>query len=350
GKTTTTSLLAHVLIEAGFSPSVAVGGILRSVGSNACCGKGALFVAEADESDGSFLHYTPRYSIITNIDHEHLDFYKTFERQCEAFREFMGKTQAQGALILCADDPHLMRLSRGYTGRVITYGIEQPAQVSARDITTQGLSVEFDCISDGEPLGRFHLALGGVHNAANALAVIACARELTVPLDKIKRAFGSYQGAGRRLEVKWRDARYTFIDDYAHHPTEISATMSVLKQLRPRRLVVVFQPHRYSRTGLLLDRFGECFAGADILITTDIYAAGEAPLEGVDGRVFFEQVKKELPSGDVRYQGRAGIAACLLRIIREGDVVVTMGAGDIVRIHDEVIKEIRERRVFEAAE
>lgn len=348
GKTTTTSLLGHVLIESGISPTVVIGGVLRNIGTNACIGESAYCLAEADESDGSFLCYRPTHSIITNIDYEHLDYYGSFDAQVAAFGDYISRTDPRGSLVICADDEHLCALSRRYSGQVITYGLRAPARLQARSVEIKGLRSSFDCFYDGARIGRFELALGGEHNVSNALAVIAAAVQLGIPLETVKPSLLSYQGARRRLEIKWSGQQYTFIDDYAHHPTEIRATLAALRAVSAGRRMIIFQPHRYSRTQLLLDKFAHCFDHADYLVITDIYSAGEAPIEGITAEVLWRAVKMSMPDKEVVYVPRADVSGYVCRHLVPGDLVVTMGAGDIVNIHHEIIACAQSRDIQES--
>lgn len=341
GKTTTTSLVSHLLMVAGMSPTAAIGGILRNVGSNTCLGNGCFFVAEADESDGTFLNYHPEYSIITNIDREHLDYYGTFERQVEAFGAFIANTKAQGCLFFCADDPVLAASSAAFGGKKISFGIRNQADVVARTIEVRGLSSVFDCYHHDAHMGRFVLSLGGMHNVSNALSVIALADELGIPAQCTREALSTYQGASRRLEVKWSGRGITIIDDYAHHPTEIKATIAALQGLSAKRLVVVFQPHRYSRTEMLLEDFAQSFSGVDSLVVTDIYAASEQPRPGVSAEKLVELIRKRMQGGDVVFKPKQELTEYLVSSLREGDVCVSMGAGDIVAIGEEVSRRLQ---------
>ena len=343
GKTTTTSLASYLLLEAGFHPTAAIGGILRNIDTNACLGNGKFFVAEADESDGSFLYYRPKYSIITNIDREHLDYYETLEKEREAFREFLNRTEEGGCVFCSADDQNLTEILKGYKNRKTLFGFKGNADITAKNIRLNGLSSEFDTFFRGKAIGRFQLALGGRHNISNALSVIALGLELEIDLEVIKKALANYKGAHRRLEIKFKDNGITVIDDYAHHPTEIKATLEAVKNLSPKRLMVIFQPHRYSRTRLLLHDFGASFDAADSVIITDIYPAGEVPLEGITGRKVYEKIKELRPDKKAEFFAKDKIAQRILGIIQPGDLVITLGAGDIVRLSDELAEKLRER-------
>jgi UDP-N-acetylmuramate--alanine ligase len=263
GKTTTTSLVSFMLMEAGLCPTAAIGGVLNNIQTNACLGSGEFFVAEADESDGSFLSYSPEYSIITNIDREHLDYYHDFESELNAFEQFIRRTKPTGCVFACADDPHLLKIMRAYQGRQVSFGLNN-ADIHAKKINFEGLLSEFDAYSKNKLISRFRLSLGGRHNISNSLAVIGLGLELGLDLKHIRSSLEGYKGAGRRLEVKLRSDKYLVIDDYAHHPSEIKATLSATANLSAKRKIVIFQPHRYTRTQLLLDDFAKSFTQAAI--------------------------------------------------------------------------------------
>jgi len=343
GKTTTSSLVSHMLITAGLSPTVAVGGIFKNIGNNVYSGSGDYFVAEADESDGTFLCYHPTYSIITNIDREHLDYYHDFNALLDAFRRFMEQTEPKGCLFCCGQDPHLRKLLSTYKGRAVLYGFDEELEMRAASIRIKELSSEFDCFRRGEFLARFRLNLGGSHNVSNALAVVALGMEMGIGIGTIGKALESYQGAGRRLDVKLRTARWIVVDDYAHHPTEIRATLGALAQMECARRIIVFQPHRYTRTKLLLDEFGACFAQADKVIITDIYAASEAPIEGVKAELIVEAIRRNSPGMVVEYVPRDKLVDAVLAQVKPRDLVATLGAGDITRVSDEVAAQLSKR-------
>lgn len=341
GKTTTSSLVSYLLLEAGLKPTLAVGGILRNIESNASMGGGSFFVAEADESDGSFLYYNPKYSIITNIDYEHLDYYKSFDNALKAFREFLSRTREDGLAILCSDDHNLREMAKECRGNQVLFGLQDGAQIYPRNIQIKGLSSEFDCFYSSKLVGRFALELGGLHNISNALSVIALGLELGIGSEVIKKALAGYKGSKRRLEVKFRSDDYLLVDDYGHHPTEIKASLAALKNIESRRLIVVFQPHRFSRTKLLLDEFAVSFELSDQVIITDIYPAGEPPIPGVTGELLCERIKSLGRCKEVIFVHKEEIAARLLGSMKPGDLVVTMGAGDIVKVNDELVEALK---------
>ncbi len=336
GKTTTTSLASCLLLEAGLSPVVSVGGILRNINTNACDGDGRFFVAEADESDGSFLYYRPEYSIITNIDREHLDYYKDFSRVLESYGRFIGQTGKDGCVFGCADDPHISKLLAEHGGRKVSFGLGKGNDIHPENVRLEGLSSVFDCVYRGRDAGSFILPVGGLHNVSNALAVIALGFELGIGSGMIRRALENYKGSRRRLEIKFQDEDHVLIDDYAHHPTEIRATLSAVRQLKRKRVVAVFQPHRYTRTSLLSEEFRGCFGDADCLIITDIYSAGESPLEGVSGERLCGLVASANPGKEVVFLPREKIADGITALLRPGDCVITLGAGDISKVCDDL--------------
>ena len=341
GKTTTTSLISYMLLEAGFCPTVAIGGILNNINTNACLGSGQFFVAEADESDGSFLSYQPKYSVITNIDREHLDYYHSFDNELNAFKSFIERTKKEGCVFACSDDTNLLNIMRNYKGRHLFFGLEQQADIYAKNILFTELVSDFDCYFKNKFISRFHLALGGRHNISNSLAVIALGIELGIDLECIRRSLSGYKGAGRRLEIKFKNDKYLVIDDYGHHPSEIKATLQAIADLKVKRKIIVFQPHRYSRTQLLLDEFAKSFDQADYLIITDIYAASEQPIEGVNALALLKKIKEYAPDKQVLYLAKENVLAHILAMLSSGDLVITLGAGDIVRIADELAQALK---------
>ncbi len=341
GKTTTTSLISYMLLEAGLSPTVAIGGILNNIQANACLGNGQFFVAEADESDGSFLSYTPKYSIITNIDQEHLDYYHNFNNELNAFGLFIKRTLPGGCVFACSDDTNLLNIMRDYEGKRVFFGLDSRADIYPKNIVFNGLFCDFDCYTKNKFISRFHLALGGRHNISNALAAISLGLELGIDLKYIRSSLAGYKGAGRRLEIKFQSDKYLVIDDYAHHPTEIKATLEAIANLEVKRKIVVFQPHRYTRTQLLLNDFAKSFTQADYLIITDIYAASEPPIEGVNARGLLSKIKEFDPSKEVLYLAKEDLLPRVLGMLRDGDLVIFLGAGDIVRLSDALAQKLK---------
>ncbi len=342
GKTTAASLVSCLLLEAGFLPTVAVGGIVRNIDGNACAGTGEFFVAEADESDGSFLNYQPKYSIITNIDREHLDYYQDFDSELRAFKDFLNKTRQDGCVFYCADDENLKNIAGSYKNKSISFGLDNGARIYPKNVEFRGLESEFDCYDRDKFVDRFTLALGGRHNISNSLSVIALGLELGINLPLVKKTLKNYQGSRRRLEVKFSFGGICVIDDYAHHPTEIKATLSAIKNLGYKRIIGIFQPHRYTRTRLLMREFCESFDLLDCLILTDIYPAGEKPEEGISASRIFEGIKKRGSSPkEVYFVPKQELAGYALKIKREGDLILTLGAGDITRICDELVEGLK---------
>jgi UDP-N-acetylmuramate--alanine ligase len=342
GKTTTTSLAAHLLLEAALMPTVAIGGIFKNINNNAWLGRGDFFVAEADESDGTFLHYRPKYAIVTNIDQEHLDYYGEFARELEAFREFISRTSPDGCVFSCRDDKNLREIMKNYPRRHLEFSLEEGADIFARAIRLDGFTSEFECVYKGKPLGKFRLGLCGRHNISNALAVIALGLELRIKPEVILRALANFRGTRRRMEVKLENSRCLLIDDYAHHPTEIQATLQAAVNLG-RRTVAVFQPHRYTRTQLLLEEFGKCFQAADRVVVTDIYPASEPAIPGVDARLLSDKIKENFPDKPVEFLPKEEVCAHMLKTIQPRDLVMMLGAGDIVKISDDLAEELKKQ-------
>lgn len=335
GKTTTASLAACLLSEAGLLPTIAVGGIIRSLGSNVSLGEGRFFVAEADESDGSFLYYQPDYSIITNIDYEHLDYYQDFDSILEVFWRFINQTRNGGCLFYCFDDPNLRNLLKGYKKRAVSFGLSADANIYAANIKLYGLCSEFDGYQNGQYISHFRLNLAGRHNISNSLSAIALGLELGIDTDLIKSVLFNYKGTRRRLEVKFKSEDFLVLDDYGHHPTEIKATLEAVRGFCSRKLLVIFQPHRYTRTKLLLDSFVMSFDLADYLIICDIYPAGEPPIEGISGYSIYEKIKQR-GHPEAKFLFKQEISARVLEILSPGDVVLVLGAGDITKVGDEL--------------
>jgi len=343
GKTTTTSMVATVLGIAGLDPTFVVGGIVRTYRANARLGKSELMVVEADESDRSFLMLTPTIAVVTNIDREHMDYYHDMEDVRKCFADFVNKVPFYGAAILCLDDPHVQAVIPKVARRRITYGLSAQADVSAHEITyDQSFGSSFTVWRGIEVLGPVSLRVPGKHNVYNSLAAIAVGLELEVPFEKIAQALGVFAGADRRFQFKGDEAGVTVVDDYGHHPTEIKATLSAARIGAPnRRIVVLFQPHRYTRTNDLMDEFASAFNNADVLLVTDIYAASETPIDGVNAEVLTGRIKS-YGHKDAEYVGAVENAAGVLRgIVREGDLVITLGAGSVNRVGDGLLALLR---------
>jgi len=345
GKTTTSSLSSCLLSMAGLFPTAAIGGLVLNWNNNICLGQSDYFVAEADESDGTFLNYEPDYSLVMNIDHEHLDYYADFSGIIEAFGMFLEKTKDKGCVIACGDDKNIKNLLSHFHKRYLTFGFAAENDISAGDVVLRGYASEFSCVYKAKILGKFKLSMPGRHNISNSLAVIALGLELGIDIKKIYESLVEYRGTGRRLQVKSNPGNFLIIDDYAHHPTEIKAALASVRSmldtdetgtnLRRRRIIAVFQPHRYSRTKFLLDDFSKSFALADHIIITDIYAANELPIAGITAEALCEKIKK-IKAGNVEFIRKEEIAGRILEIVSLDDVVVTLGAGDIGKVADEL--------------
>src|ERR1043165_7762869 len=343
GKTTTTSMVATVLGIAGLDPTFVVGGIVRSYRSNARLGKSELMVVEADESDRSFLMLTPMIAGVTDIDREHMDYYHDMEDVRKCFADFVNKVPFYGAAVLCLDDPHVQAVIPKVERRRITYGMSAQADISAHDISyDQSFGSTFTVLSGVEALGRVSLRVPGKHNVYNSLAAIATGLELDVPFDTIAHALAEFSGAERRFQFKGDEKGVTVVDDYGHHPTEIKATLSAARIGAPnRRIVVLFQPHRYTRTNDLMAEFASAFNNADVLFVTDIYAASEPPIEGVDSEVLTRRIKS-YGHKNAEYIGAIeGAPAVLAEAVRDGDLVITLGSGSVNRVGDQLLELLR---------
>ncbi len=343
GKTSTTSLVGWILAQAGLDPTVVIGGQVNSLGTNAKLGEGEFLVAEADESDGSFLQLSPVVEVVTNIDLEHLDFYKDIDEIKAIFLQFINKIPFYGAAILCLDDPNIADLLPQIKKRIITYGLSAQADLYARELNTDGLETTFEVCSAREVLGGVCISSPGRHNVLNSLAAIAVAMELEIPFEDIASALASFSGVQRRLQVKGEVENITVIDDYGHHPTEIKATLAALRDAWPRRrLVVAFQPHRYSRTQALYKEFCKAFHEADLLILTDIYAASEQPIPGVSGEQLLKGVRDHGHKNAVYIGEVSRLPGEIVPDLCEGDVVLTLGAGDIWQAGEKILSLLAE--------
>lgn len=336
GKTTTTSLTASVLAEAGLDPTFVIGGQLIAAGANARLGTGEYLVAEADESDGSFLLLSPVIAIVTNIDADHLENYDgDFEHVKKAFRDFLHRLPFYGVAVLCVDDDEVAALARETNRRVLTYGIDTAADLRASNLCQTGSSTAFTLhLPEGGPAVAFTLNLPGRHNVLNALAACAVGWQLGVPADAMQRALAKFQGVGRRFQLRGELAldkgTALLVDDYGHHPRELAAVFAAARTGWPeRRLVVAFQPHRYSRTRDLLDDFANVLAETDVLVLTDVYPAGEAPLANADGRALARAVRARGKVDPVLVDHPRDLRDALSPLLRDGDLLLLLGAGDI---------------------
>jgi UDP-N-acetylmuramate--alanine ligase len=337
GKTTTTSMIALVLEQAGLDPTAVIGGRLSAFGSNARLGRGEYMVAEADESDRSFLKLSPSIAVVTNLDREHMEAYGSVENLEQAFVDFANKVPFYGAVVACADDPMLASLLPRITRRLITYGLGTSADVVGRDVTLGAFEARCRVARGLHELGKVSLKVPGRHNVQNALAAVAVGLELEVPFANIAAALAEFGGAERRFQRLGEAGGVMVVDDYGHHPTEISAVIAAARAGLTRRVVVVFQPHRYSRTRDLLDDFGPAFSGADEIVLTDIYAASEPPLPGITLESFADRVRQatSVPVHTVAALG--DLPAFVARRARPGDLVITLGAGSIGTVGPKIL-------------
>lgn len=340
GKTTTTWIIASVLEKGGFDPTMVNGGKLNSLGSNARLGQGEFIVAEADESDGSFLKLSPTIAVVTNIDAEHLDFYQDLQEIKAVFLDFINKVPFYGMAVVCLDNQGIQELIPKIEKRFITYGLTSQADYEARDVSFMGLRSRYLLFHHGKPRGQVELNLPGLHNVYNSMASIAVGQELGIPFETIVDALSEMEGVQRRLEVKGTIQGITLVDDYGHHPTEIKMTLDAARQCWPgRRLVVVFQPHRYSRTAALFDDFTRSFYQADSLVVLPIYPAGEPPIEGINGRTLYDGIRFHGHKDVVFQDGHDTAVSYLKGILREGDILLTLGAGDVWQVGERLLSE-----------
>jgi UDP-N-acetylmuramate--alanine ligase len=341
GKTTTTSMVAAVLGAGGFDPTVVVGGRVHGLGANARLGQGEFLVAEADESDGSFLKLSPTIAVVTTVDAEHLDHYADLDAIVAAFLTFVNKVPFYGSAVVCLDDLNVQRMIPRIDKRVVTYGLEAGADLMARRLSFAEMRSVFEVVHRGKPLGPVTLQVPGRHNVLNALAAAAVGLDLEMPFDKIQAALASFAGVQRRFQIRGEAQGVLVVDDYGHHPAEIRATLAAAKAGFDRRVITVFQPHRYSRTQHLRNDFLTAFYQSDVLIVMDIYAAGEAPIEGVHARDLADGIAAH-GHREVLYLGgdRAAIVDYLCESTRAGDLVLTLGAGDVGQLGGELLKRL----------
>jgi UDP-N-acetylmuramate--alanine ligase len=344
GKTTTTSMIAWMLERAGLDPTAVIGGRLSAFGSNARLGRGQLMVAEADESDRSFLKLSPAIAVLTNIDREHLEAYGTFDRLLDAFEAFAGRVPFYGAVVACLDDAPVAALLARLGRRTITYGFSTGADVRGEHPQSDGRSAQCDVVYDirvpaGAGSGRLELGVPGRHNLQNALAATAVGLEIGLPFARIASALATFRGAERRYQLRGEARGVTVVDDYGHHPAEIGAVLRTARDGRPGRVVAVFQPHRYTRTRDLVDDFGPALGLADVVVLTDIYAAGESPLPGVTISTLADAVRPHVSELHV-VASLDDVPAAVAGLVRDGDLVVTLGAGSIGAAADRILAAI----------
>ncbi len=338
GKTSTTSMAATILAHGGLDPTMVIGGKLASIGSNARLGDGRLIVAEADESDGSFLKLNPCIAVITNIDREHLDHYRDLEEIREAFLQFANLVPFYGATILCLDDPNVREILPRIKRKVITYGLSTEADYRAEEIRSSGSSSRFSVFCRNVLLGTAKLNVPGLFNVHNALAAVAVAKEMDLTFPVIREGLQLFTGVHRRLEVRGEAWGVTVADDYGHHPTEIRATLAAAKQVWSGRIIVVFQPHRYTRTKALFKEFLTAFRDADVLIVTDIYAASEEPIPGVTSTILCEEIRRAGHPDTVHCADFDAVLNRLMKIARPTDIILTQGAGSVWKVGDAFLK------------
>lgn len=337
GKTTTTSMISQILLEADADPTISVGGILPSIGGNIRVGQSETFVTEACEYTNSFLSFFPKISVILNIDADHLDFFKDIDDIRHSFRKFAQLLPADGALIINADTPHYQDIIKDLSCKIITYGMDHEAQYQATDITYDKYGhASFTVLKNGRKTGSFYLKVPGSHNVSNALAAIALAQLLQIPDDVIVKGLGSFTGTDRRFQYKGEVAGVTIVDDYAHHPTEIQATLNAAHNYPHKKLWCVFQPHTYTRTKAFLDEFAEALSAADAVVLADIYAARETDTLGISSADIASCIEK-LGTEVHYFPTFEEIEAFLLKNCSTGDLLITMGAGDIVKVGEKLL-------------
>jgi len=341
GKTSTTSIIASVLDKGGLDPTVVIGGKLKSIGSNALLGEGDYIVAEADESDGSFLKMSPTIAVVTNIDREHLDYYRDLNHIKEVFLSFIDKIPFYGIAVLCLDDEPIQDIIPHIHKRFTTYGMSTQADFQAKDIVFEGLKSKFRVYHLGKELGSITLNLPGVHNVYNSLSSIAVGTELDIPFDVIRSALQTVEGVQRRLEIKGESKGIVVIDDYGHHPAEIKVTLEAVRGSWPeKRIVAVFQPHRYSRAQALFDDFTRSFYQSDIVVVLPIYSAGEEKIEGVTGLALFEGIRSHGHRNVVYVEDFQAAVLYLKEALVFGDILLTLGAGDVWKLGEMILEEI----------
>ncbi len=332
GKTTTTSIVAAVLSAGGLDPTIVVGGKLKKADANAKLGQGKYLVAEADESDGSFLKLSPAVSVITNIDKEHLDYYKDLDEIKDIFIQFANKLPFYGVCVICIDEENIQSIIPRLEKNYITYGIDSNADVKAYNIVDNDMSTTFSVIYKGAELGEFTTNLLGMHNVYNTLAAIGVGLELEVDVDRIKQGVREFDGVERRFEIIGEYDGILIVDDYGHHPTEIKEVLKSAKQRYKRNIFAVFQPHRYSRTSMLLGEFSKAFYFADHVIVTDIYSAGEENIYNISSEILVDEIKKYGHTDCIHIKDKESVTVHLLNEMDEGDMLITLGAGDVWQV------------------
>ena len=348
GKTTTTSMIASILSAAGLDPTVVIGGKLDTLGGGARLGQGDLLVAEADESDRSFLKLYPTIALITNMDLEHLDCYSSMEEIRSAFLEFINRIPFYGYAVVCLDDPQVQMIIPQIKKRFITYGLSSQAMIRGHKAHFDGDVSIFTVYRENDLLGEVRLPMPGMHNVVDALAAVAVADVFDVPFDSTREALNSFPGVQRRFTLRGKAAGVTVIDDYGHHPAEIRAVLQAARQIATRRVAILFQPHRYTRTKALFESFLTCFHDADLLYIMDIYPASEPPIEGISGRALSDGIRSR-GHKTVRFLAdREAIPREIAGDLEPGDMLITLGAGDVTRMGPEILNELRKKEELEA--
>lgn len=345
GKTTTTSFVATVLGEGGLDPTVIIGGKLKSMGSNAKLGQGDYIVAEADESDGSFLKLNPTIAVITNIDREHMDYFMDMDVLKHAFLAFINKIPFYGIAVVCMENAYLREIIPLIQRKYLTYGLSEDADVYARNIEHSGIRMSFEAVYKGRSLGMFNLPVPGKHNVLNSLSAIAVAMELQIPVDVIAKALSNFSGIQRRFEFKGEAGDIKVFDDYGHHPSEIMATLKAAREcFNGNRVIVLFQPHRYTRTRDLMDEFAASFAtgldSSDRLFLMDIYPASERPIEGISSGVLAQRIRGTGFENLTHVPDRKEMMERIASELKQGDVLITLGAGDVYKMGEEILKKL----------
>jgi UDP-N-acetylmuramate--alanine ligase len=341
GKTSTTSMVAAVLAEGGLDPTVVIGGKLKSINTNAVLGEGDYIVAEADESDGSFLKFSPTIAVVTNIDLEHVDFYGNLEKIKSVFLNFIDRIPFYGLAVLCLDNEAVQDIIPKIKKRFVTYGLSAQADIQARDVEFEGMQSRFNVYRNDVFCGQVALNMPGIHNVYNSLAAISVGFELDIPFEKIQIALDQLQGVSRRLEVKGDIAGIKVLDDYGHHPTEIKITLDAVRKSWPgRRLIVMFQAHRYTRTNALYGDFTRAFYQSDLLVLLPVYAAGEKPIEGIDHVMLCDGIKSHGHKDATHFNDMEEAVDYLAGIVRKEDLVLTLGAGDVWKAGELLVKQL----------
>lgn len=341
GKTTTSSMAATILTNAGLAPSYVVGGIINAYADNAGVGESNIFVIEADESDGSLVEFKPEIAVLTNIELDHMDYYRDASHLYEVFSTYISNVKPNGLCIWCSDDPGVSLLMKAFPdSQCISYGLIDGADLHAMNIVFNGLGSSYEVWLKRELLGTMHLKVPGRHNVQNSLAAIACGMHLGLSFEQIAQALGSFNGVNRRFQVVGCNSDYMVVDDYAHHPSEIKATLSAARSSHSTRIIGIFQPHRYTRTQSLAREFGEAFANADTVVVTDIYGAGEEPIPSVTSDLIVQSLRDNCHPNVHFVQGLDEVEEFVAGFVQPNDLVITLGAGDIWKVAENLSKRL----------